>query len=269
MSYLLSKNKKNDNNSLIQKVTPQSANWKYVGFEVQALAKSGSINIESLSDEICVVILSGKVDASTRTESWQNIGERMSVFERKAPYSIYSPADDFVSLTALTDVEVAICRAPGKGGYQAKLITPEQCQYETRGINTNTRHVCNILFANEPADSLLVCEVITPSGNWSSYPPHKHDTDAAPTETQLEETYYHKIDPPQGFVFQRVYNDDRSLDETMSVEDGDLVMVPEGYHPVGVPHGYQSYYLNVMAGPSRNWIFNNDPDHEWIIAQDI
>jgi len=97
---------------------------------------------------------------------------------------------------------------------------------KTRGVTSNTRHVCNILFGNEPADSLLVCEVITPSGGWSSYPPHKHDTDAAPAETQLEETYYHKIDPPQGFAFQRVYTDDRSIDETMAVEDGDLVMVP-------------------------------------------
>lgn len=265
MSHLLSKRKRNIKTGLIQKITPESANWEYVGFEVQALAIGDEINIESANDEICVVILSGKVDAKTQKQSWQNIGERMSVFEQKAPYSVYSPAGDFVQITALTDVEVAICRAPGKGGYEAKLITPQQCQYETRGSNTNTRHVCNILFANEPADSLLVCEVITPSGNWSSYPPHKHDTDAAPSETQLEETYYHKIDPPQGFVFQRVYNDDRSLDETMSVEDGDVVMVPEGYHPVGVPHGYQSYYLNVMAGPSRNWIFHNDPDHEWIM----
>jgi len=268
MSHLLSKKKSVKGSSLIQKVTPESANWNYVGFEVHALAKGEEINIESVNDEICVVILSGLADAKTQAEHWPNIGERMSVFEQKAPYSVYAPAGDFVALNAITDIEIAICRAPGKGGYKAKLITPQQCQYETRGINTNTRHVCNILFSNEAADSLLVCEVITPSGNWSSYPPHKHDTDAAPKETQLEETYYHRIDPPQGFVFQRVYTDDRSLDETMSVEDGDLVMVPEGYHPVGVPHGYQSYYLNVMAGPHRNWIFHNDPDHEWIIEND-
>ena len=113
-----------------------------------------------------------------------------------------------------------------------------------------------------------MCEVITPDGNWSSYPPHKHDQDAVPEETRLEETYYHRINPPQGFAFQRVYTDDRSLDETMAVEDRNVVMVPEGYHPVGAPHGYDLYYLNVMAGPKRTWIFNNDPDHEWIIDVD-
>lgn len=268
MSYLLSKSQPLDGTGLIQKVTPESANWQYVGFEAHSIKEGDIISFDAGEDEICVVLLYGKADANTQDETWLDIGERMSVFEQKAPYSVYAPAGDFVQIKATTDIEVAVCKAPGKGGYQAKLITPEKCQYETRGVNTNTRHVCNILFANEGADSLLVCEVITPSGNWSSYPPHKHDTDAAPSETQLEETYYHKVDPPQGFVFQRVYTDDRSLDETMSVEMNDLVMVPKGYHPVGVPHGYQSYYLNVMAGPSRNWIFHNDPDHEWIIEQD-
>ena len=108
-------------------------------------------------------------------------------------------------------------------------------------------------------------EVITPGGHWSSYPPHKHDTPANGEETALEETYYHRLQPPQGFAIQRVYTDDRSLDETVSVEDGDVVMVPRGYHPVGAPHGYELYYLNVMAGNRRHWIFRNDPAHEWIV----
>jgi 5-deoxy-glucuronate isomerase len=124
--------------------------------------------------------------------------------------------------------------------------------------------VRNILPETEPAESLLVVEVITPGGHWSSYPPHKHDTAEAGEETALEETYYHRLDPPQGFAFQRVYTDDRALDETVCVEDGDVVMVPRGYHPVGAPHGYDLYYLNVMAGPSRHWIFRNDPAHDWI-----
>jgi 5-deoxy-glucuronate isomerase len=111
----------------------------------------------------------------------------------------------------------------------------------------------------------LVVEVITPPGNWSSYPPHKHDTNTPPDETFLEETYYHRLNPPQGFAVQRVYTDDRSLDETMTVQNGDVVCVPRGYHPVGVPYGYELYYLNVMAGPLRKWIFRNDPDHEWML----
>jgi len=134
-----------------------------------------------------------------------------------------------------------------------------------RGQGTNRRYVRNILPESEPADSLLVVEVITPGGHWSSYPPHKHDTETPGEETQLEETYYHRIDPPQGFAFQRVYTDDGAVDETMTVQDGDVVMAPRGYHPVGAPHGYDVYYLNVMAGPKRAWVFRNDPAHDWMI----
>jgi 5-deoxy-glucuronate isomerase len=111
-----------------------------------------------------------------------------------------------------------------------------------------------------------VVEVVTPGGNWSSYPPHKHDRDDPPEESLLEETYYHRLRPAQGFAFQRVYSDDGSLDETMAVADGDVVLVPRGYHPVGAAHGYDLYYLNVMAGPRRVWRFRNDPAHAWIVA---
>ena len=136
---------------------------------------------------------------------------------------------------------------------------------EERGEGSNTRSICNILPEQDEADSLLVVEVKTPAGNWSSYPPHKHDSDNIPVETYLEETYYHRINPSQGFVFQRVYTDDLSIDETMAVEDKCVVLVPSGYHPVGVPYGYDSYYLNVMAGPKRQWIFKNHPDHQWML----
>src|SRR3546814_3844236 len=122
---------------------------------------------------------------------------------------------------------------------------------EVRGSGTNQRFVRNILPESEPADSLLVVEVITPGGNWSSYPPHKHDRDVPGEETALEETYYHRLDPPQGFAFQRVYTDARDLDETITVGDGEVVMVPRGYHPVAAPHGYDLSYLNVMAGRSE------------------
>ena len=121
------------------------------------------------------------------------------------------------------------------------------------------------LAGNTTSKFAPVVEVFTPAGNWSSYPPHKHCIDNIPEESALEETYYHRINPPQGFAFQRVYTDDRSTDETMAVEDGDCVKVPEGYHPVGAPHGYDNYYLNVMAGPKRVWHFKNDPEHEWMI----
>jgi 5-deoxy-glucuronate isomerase len=113
--------------------------------------------------------------------------------------------------------------------------------------------VRNILPETEPAESLLIAEVITPGGHWSSYPPHKHDVSSPSGETQLEETYYHRLRHPTGFAVQRVYTDDLSIDETIAVFDRDVVMVPKGYHPVGAPAGLDLYYLNVMAGPERRW----------------
>jgi 5-deoxy-glucuronate isomerase len=136
---------------------------------------------------------------------------------------------------------------------------------KVRGKGTNTRFVRNILPDDQPAHSLIVVEVITPGGHWSSYPPHKHDSARQGLETALEETYYHRIAPAQGFAMQRVYTDDRSLDEAVVVEDGDVVLVPRGYHPVVAPHGYELYYLNVMAGAERKWMFRNDPQHEWML----
>ena len=166
---------------------------------------------------------------------------------------------------ATTDCELALCSAPAEGRLKARVIAPSEVGTLTRGSGSNARHIRNVLPEDAEAESLLVVEVITPGGNWSSYPPHKHDRDALPYETYLEETYYHRLKPPQGFAFQRVYTDDRSLDETLTVADGDVVLVPKGYHPVGAPHGYDLYYLNTMAGPKRVWRFHNDPAHEWLM----
>src|SRR6202034_2614923 len=153
------------------------------------------------------------------------------------------------------------------GKLPARVIPPTEVGQETRGKGTNTRHVRNILPVGKDAESLLVVEVITPGGNWSSYPPHKHDVNDPPRETLLEETYYHRLARGTGFALQRVYTDDGSLDETMAVGDGDVVLVPRGYHPVGAPHGFDLYYLNVMAGPKRVWRFYTAPAHEWLMKQ--
>ena len=149
---------------------------------------------------------------------------------------------------------------------EPRVIRPEDCGEEIRGGGNATRQIVDIVPPGFPADRLLLCEVYTPGGNWSSYPPHKHDIDDPPRETYLEETYYHRFQPAQGFGFQRVYSADRSLDEALVVHDGTLVLVPQGYHPTAVAPGYSQYYLNVMAGPLREWRFTNDPDHEWVAS---
>ena len=247
-------------------VTPESAGWRRVGFEALRLSPGEKHVGTTAARELCIVVVAGRVGIVSGEHAWPNLGTRDSPFEDVAPHAVYLPPGRPFEIVAQTVAEVALCFAPASKGVAPRLIEPATMRRTVRGQGSNTRYVRDILPQDAPAEALLVVEVITPPGHSSSYPPHKHDTDAAPTESSLEETYYHRLDPPQGFVFQRVYTDDRSLDESMAVEDRDVVMVPRGYHPVVVPHGYTSYYLNVMAGPQRVWHFRNDPAHEWMIA---
>jgi len=264
MTDLLVRKHAPDNAGVVLEVTPKSAGWDHVGFKVHHLTAGQTASGGDPGREACLVVLSGTADVTVGDRTFSGLGGRASVFEDKAPGAVYAPGGAAWTVTAKTAVELAVCTAPGAAVGMARRIDADQMSREVRGTSTNTRYVRNILPETEPADSLLVVEVITPGGNWSSYPPHKHDTATPSEETALEETYYHRLNPPQGFAFQRVYTDDRSLDQTMAVEDGDVVMVPRGYHPVGAPHGYDLYYLNVMAGPKRQWIFRNDPAHDWI-----
>ena len=248
-------------------VTPQSAGWKYVGFAAYRLSPGETITLADDTLERCIVVLRGTVSVRAGDASWTEIGERESVFEDRSPYAAYAPRHTAASVIAHTAAEIGVASAPGAVERPPRLIEPGSMKRFSRGTGANTRYVCDILPESEPADRLLVVEVLTPSGHSSSYPPHKHDTDNPPAETSLEETYYHRLNPAQGFAFQRVYTDDRSLDESLAVEDHDVVMVPRGYHPVVVPYGYDSYYLNVMAGPTREWHFKNDPVHEWMLKK--
>ncbi|REK59590.1 MAG: 5-deoxy-glucuronate isomerase [Geobacillus sp.] len=269
MSRLVISSHKPDKEGNAVRVTPESAGWKYIGFEVYVLQKGQKLRKKTVNQEACLVLLSGKANAFTQYGQWKNIGERMSVFEKIPPYSVYVPAGDFFEVEAVTDLELAVCWAPGKGTYSARLIDPSEIEVEIRGAGNIERRVHHILPEQKQADSLLVVEVFTPEGNWSSYPPHKHDQDNLPHESYLEETYYHKINHEHGFALQRVYTDDRSLDETIVIKNGDVVLVPKGYHPVAAPPGYEVYYLNVMAGPVRTWKFQNDPDHQWVMESKL
>ena len=266
MARLLIKSRAPDGDGRVLSVTPESAGWRYVGFEVFRLAPGQTLQRTARDRETCVVMLSGRATMTCNGRELGTIGERASVFDGKA-WSAYLPGGSTFDLRAVTAVEVALCSAPAMGKLPPRIIGPDGVSYEKRGHGTNQRHVYDILPEREPAESLLVVEVITPGGHWSSYPPHKHDRNALPEESFLEETYYHRLNPAQGFAFQRVYTDDRAIDETYSVEDGDCVTVPRGYHPVGAPHGYDLYYLNVMAGPQRRWVFKNDPAHEWLLRK--
>jgi 5-deoxy-glucuronate isomerase len=265
MPSLLVKPTSPDAQGRVIHVTPRSAGWTYVGFDVHHLRQDRSIDVDTDGREVCLVLISGKARIEAGGENFGTLGERPSPFAGK-PYSVYAPAGSSWRATAATDVTLAVCSAPGqKLARPARLIAPADLGQEVRGKGTNTRYVTNILPESADADSLLVVEVITPGGHTSSYPPHKHDVDNLPHESLLEETYYHRLNPAQGFAFQRVYTDNRSLDEAMAVEDGDVTLVPRGYHPCAATHGYDLYYLNVMAGPKRTWRFHNAVEHEWLL----
>lgn len=265
MSGLLLTDHTPDESGLVHRVTPESAGWDSVGFETYRLAPGQVHEAATGDNEACLVIIGGKATIAAGDERFEGIGERSGPFEGKKPYSVYVPWHSRYRIEAETELDIAVCTAPGADGYPARLIGPEQVKFTTRGSGANTRHVNDILPEGEPANALLVVEVTTPSGCWSSYPSHKHDTDDFPNETRLEEIYYHRLNPPQGFAFQRVYTDDGAIDETMCLHDGDLVMVPRGYHPCGTPHGYDLYYLNVMAGPKRAWRINTEACHRWLL----
>ena len=250
----------------IVNVTPERAGWTHVGFRAVRLAAGETETVVTSNRELCLVVLTGTVTVAVDGQTYEKLGTRTSVFEEVSPAAVYVPGGKTVVVRADTDAELGLCTAPaGDTPHAVRVIDPSSMRRSVRGQGTNTRYVCDILPDTEPAHSLLVVEVRTPSGHSSSYPPHKHDTDDLPHQSFLEETYYHQINPSQGFVFQRVYTDDRSIDQAMAVENHDLVVVPKGYHPVSVPYGYESYYLNVMAGPKRAWHFHNDPRHSWLL----
>lgn len=251
---------------LIQ-LTPDRAGWDYVGFELLRLGPGQTAERQAGEREVCIVLVGGTADVASVHGEWLGIGGRADPFSG-SPDAAYLPPGTAFSVTGAGDVvaEVALCFAPARAGTDARRLPATGVTPSTRGSGSMERTIRPILMGEGEAESLLVTETLTPGGHWSSYPPHKHDRDALPEESYLEETYYHRLTPAQGFVVQRVYTDDRSLDAALVARDGDLVLVPRGYHPVGVPPGYTSYYLNVMAGPSRTWVFRNDPDHDWLMA---
>jgi len=253
----------------VHDITPQSAGWGYVGFGLYRLTPGETVAEPTRDTEGILVLIEGRARIGAGDRDFGALGDRMDVFERTPPHCVYVPNGSDWSATATTPCTLAVCTAPGRGEHPAQIIGPAGIALEERGRGTNTRFINNIAMENrDVADSLLVTEVFTPSGHWSSYPPHRHDQDDYPNMTYLEETYYHRLNPEQGFGVQRVWTEDGALDETMAVGNHDVVLVPRGHHPCAAPYGYEMYYLNVMAGPLRKWRFKNHPDHDWIYQRD-
>jgi len=245
-------------------VTPETAGWNYLSFRVESLRAGESVDADTGSEEIAAVLLGGRARVETAEASWE-LGERSSVFEG-LPWAIYLPRDTAYRLDAATDLEAAICGARCERRFEPRLVTPSDVEIEVRGAGNATRQINHIVKPEFPADRLLIVEVFTPAGNWSSYPPHKHDEERDEQEAVLEETYYYRArsGATGAFGVQRLYSPEREFELAETVRDGDVLLVPWGYHTTCAAHGYDLYYLNALAGDRRSMASSDDPELAWI-----
>jgi 5-deoxy-glucuronate isomerase len=231
-----------------ERIEPADAGWTYISFAVHALAPGESVTLPANGQERALVPLSGTVEASAADQKW-SFGGRASVFAGLG-HCLYLPRDTEVTLTASTPVELAVAEAPANERFEPVLVTPDDVDIELRGGGNASRQVGSLMLPGFPADRLHVIEVWTPGGNWSSFPPHKHEQDRE-GESELEETYYYRLrDSENGWAVQRVYSPERNFDLTQTVRDGDLLLIPWGYHTTVAAHGHDLYYLNILAGPA-------------------
>lgn len=246
------------------RVDPASAGWRYLSFEVVRLRDGEEVTRRTGREEVALVPLGGRCAVASGDASWE-LGGRANVFEGM-PWALYLPRDSEYRIAGLGDVEVAVCGALADERFEPRLVTPEDVEIEVRGSGNATRQINHIVKPEFPAHRLLVVEVFTPAGNWSSYPPHKHDEDHPPGEVVLEEVYYYRTqqEPPGAFAVQRLYSPRHGTDVTETVRDDDLMLVPHGYHTTCAAHGYDLYYLNGLAGDRRSMAAADDPSLAWI-----
>ncbi len=257
-------------------ITPESAGWEFISFQARRLATGQSWSFRTGENELAIVNLSGRYRVSSNRGHWSGIGSRENVFTGAA-HVLYLPRHTDFTITAEEGGEFAVTWVPTDQDHEPFLVRPEEVPISIRGGDNVSRQINDLLPPGSPVHRLVLVEVYTPSGNWSSYPPHKHDVhivDEAGNliEADLEEVYFYKIDRPEGYAYQRVYTDERSplhqagypIDALVRPEDNHAVLVPEGYHPVVSAPGYTTYYLNVLAGSAQSLANQDDPRYSWV-----
>lgn len=254
-----------DRGGVLVDIPAAAAGWELVHFTVRRVAAGEVLAVRTRGEECALVLLTGAGEVTIDGGAPRPFGPRPGVFE-SYPHAVYLPDGHAADVRASTATELAECRAPSTAVLEPRMVAPADCGYEIRGGGNATRQIVDILPPAFPADKLLICEVFTPGGNWSSYPPHKHDVDNPPAEVDLEEIYYYRMRQPEGFGFQRLYTADGARDETVKVEDGDVVLVRDGYHPYVSAYGIDSYYLNVLAGTRRSMAASDDPRYAAVRA---
>jgi 5-deoxy-glucuronate isomerase len=245
-----------------EEATPALAGWSYLSFRVLRVA--GRASLDTHEEEIVVVPIAG--DAVVNADGVASeVGGRAHAFAG-VPHSLYLPRDTHAELEG--HAELALCGALAERRREVRPIAADEVQIDVRGAGNATRQISHIVKPDFPAERILVVEVYTPAGNWSSYPPHKHDEERGDVEAILEETYYFRTRPSQtgAFAVQRLYSPRHGVDLTETVRDGDLLLVPYGYHTTAAAHGYDLYYLNALAGDRRTMQAADDPDLAWTRA---
>ena len=252
-----------------QCLTPEEAGWELIHFAARRLTEGQEWSFRTDGNEFGLVVLGGSCAVRSSRGEWLRVGRRPDVFSGM-PYTLYLPRRTEVEIQALSpklDLAYAWCIAEEE--HPPRLVRPEEVSVEIRGGGNATRQINSMIPPGFDCQRLVCVEVYTPSGNWSSYPPHKHDQhevgeNGVILEADLEEVYFYKLDRPEGYAIQRVYTADGRLDETVLARSDDLVLVPEGYHPVVSAHGYTTYYLNFLAGSAQSLANRDDPAYAWI-----
>jgi len=242
---------------------PGDGGLKQIGFGLVTLQAGETWTLEAGGQETALVFLTGAGSARGDGFHFENLGGRQTVFSGK-PTTLYLPAGNACVIEAATALEVAVCQAPSTRPGPPLLILPDQVKEVSLGKDNWTRTAYMMVADDAPAHYLFIGEALVPPGNWASFPPHRHDLDDLPNEVDMEEVYYFRFDPAQGFGIQKIYTDNRSIDETLTLTQHDTVLIPEGYHPVVSAPGYRMYYLWIMAGVNRKFLSRQDPDHRWV-----
>ncbi|MFA6931009.1 MAG: 5-deoxy-glucuronate isomerase [Lentisphaeria bacterium] len=237
-------------------------------FGVLQLAQGTNWKANTGESEVALVLLGGKCSVKGKDFSFAEVGERANVFAGK-PHTVYLPRRCEYEVTALTEVDIAVNDAPvSRDTARPTVITPKMTRSLTIGRENFTRQATIMIDEKFDSEHFYIGEGMIPSGNWSGYPPHRHDVDNLPQEVDMEETYFYRFDPPQGFGIQKVYTPDQRIDVTYTVKNNDTVAIAEGYHPLCGAPGYNMYYLWTMAGKvNRGLISSMDPEHSWVVKK--
>jgi 5-deoxy-glucuronate isomerase len=272
---VLPENNKEDPDRILS-ITPEKAGWELISFEVRRLEKGQNWSFKTAGNELVIVNLSGQYSVISNLGEWTKFGDRENVFSG-AGSALYLPCQTNFTINAEIAGEFAVAWVPTDEKNDPWLISPDQVQISVRGGDNVSRQINDLLPPGSPVHRLVLVEVYTPSGNWSSYPPHKHDVhledeDGTLIEADLEEIYFYKINAPKGYAYQRIYTDGNSpihqaghpIDALIRATNNSAILVPEGYHPVVSAPGYMTYYLNVLAGSAQSLANQDDPNFSWV-----